>query len=368
MWYYYFMKKFMENVEQKANNHPVAIARGVSRSEAVARALDLVSADIMAKVSGRIIIKPNFLSSTMHLASTQADAVRPVLAFLRDNGVSGSDITIAEGGSRSTAQAFENFGYRELAGEFGVALVDINHGGFARSFDIVDANGAPNTVSYSDVIADADTVISVPVAKTHDAAAVTLSIKNMMGILKRVHRPRMHGIRVGDTASVLAERLWDSIEGHPLVFKSFSGVVFMAAKMARYFDIRSGSGMVRQVRAMAENLARMAAVLLPDIAIIDAFEAMEGEGPGAGTSVSMGLAAASVDPVACDAIMASMMGFDPQTVGYLWLAHERGLGNADLSDILCIGENPKEVKRVLVPHSNYPSQRQWRNDNTGEGI
>ena len=53
----------------------VAIAAGNSREQAVRKALKLVRDDIAAKVSGSVLIKPNFLSSTDVLASTQAEAV-----------------------------------------------------------------------------------------------------------------------------------------------------------------------------------------------------------------------------------------------------------------------------------------------------
>lgn len=99
---------------------------------------------------------------------------------------------------------------------------------------------------------------------------------------------------------------------------------------------------------------------MPDIAVIDGFEAMEGQGPGGGTGVRMGIAVASIDPIACDAVMAYMMGFDPMTIGYLALAQEYGLGISDLKKIEIIGESPSSHVRKLKPHSNYPVQMKWR--------
>ena len=100
---------------------------------------------------------------------------------------------------------------------------------------------------------------------------------------------------------------------------------------------------------------------MPDVAVIDAFEAMEGEGPGSsGTLVKMGIAVAGTDPVACDAVMAYMMGFDPLSIGFLCLAHERGLGVADLEKIEFVGEDPARHVRRFKPHSNYPVQLRWR--------
>ena len=342
----------------------VSIATAATREEAVARALDLIRDDILEKVRGRVMIKPNFLSSTDPLASTTADAVGPILSFLRDS--SAESVIIAEGGSRSTSQALDTFGYRPLLKEFDIKAVDLNRVQHPLSFGAVTAlSGGEQDIQYADIRALADTVISVPVAKTHDCAMVTLSVKNMMGCIRRVHRPRMHGIVVGNMVSRIAERIWNAIERRTLVIKSFSGIVFTVVNRlrSRGADRRSGlkPGIVRQSGAMAENLARMGTVLMPDITVIDAFEAMEGDGPGSsGTPVDMRVAVAGTDPVACDAVMARLMGFDPMNVGHLHLLHERGLGVADTNIIETVGEKPEAVARAFKPHYNLPEQLRWR--------
>ncbi len=340
----------------------VAVARGESRESAVRNAISLVREDILAKVRGTVLVKPNFLSSITYLASTQADAVRPVLELLSES--SAKSVIIGEGGSRSTRQAFDRFGYRELEREFSVSLVDLNRDRYSREIEIFTDSGRKHTIGYSDLAAGADCRISVAVAKTHDAAVVTLSLKNMMGCLKRVKRPRMHGLRLGWTVESTGELLWNVIEDHSPIIKTVSGSMFRLVRLGRKIrrKISGGKmpGLVAQCRAISENLAVLGTVLLPDVAVIDAFEAMEGEGPGGGTPVPLGLAVAGTDPVACDAVMARLMGFDPLSVGYLALSRERGLGVADLNGIEIVGENPELVSRSFLPHSNYPYQMRWR--------
>jgi len=341
----------------------VAVATGTTREETVRNALSLIRGDILASIKGRVMIKPNFLSSVNTLASTQAGAVKPVLELLQDADV--KSVVIAEGGSRSTQQAIDNFGYHELLKKYDVDFADINTTGFSRSFEIVTVKRETQQAHYTDLTGEFDTIISVPVAKTHDTAMVTLSLKNMMGCLRRVHRPRMHGIKIGNGTSLLAEKLWNSIEGHPYLFKSFSGVVFSIVKKLRSRGSKMNEtlkpGLLRQAAAMSENLYRLGKVLMPDIAVIDAFAAMEGDGPGStGTPVDMKIAVAGTDPVACDAVMASMMGFDPLSVGHLYLANEHGLGVADLNKIECVGEDITLHTRRFKPHSNYPTQKRWR--------
>ena len=341
----------------------VAVATGRTREEAVGKALSLVGDDILAKLKDRVIIKPNFLSSVNPTASTQAGAVQPVIELLQQSGA--ATICVAEGGSRSTMLAFDNFGYRELAQKYNIEFADLNHNGFSHSFDIISSKRERQTVEYTDFITETDTIISVPVAKTHDTAGVTLSVKNMMGCLRRVHRPRMHGFKIGKVTSRAGEFVWNTLEGHPFVVKSFSGIVFGLARIFRPHNSHTTGhwrhGLLQQVGAMSENLARLGVVLMPDVAVIDAFEAMEGEGPGSsGTPVEMKAAVAGTDPVACDAVMAFMMGFDPLDIGYLTLMDERGLGVVDMDKIDIAGDDPSLLTRKFKPHSNYPVQKRWR--------
>jgi len=342
----------------------VAIAAGENRHETVKKALCLVKDDIINKLKGRALIKPNFLSSIKKLASTQPDAVKATLEFLSESGFDMNNAVIGEGASRSTKQAFDNFGYRDLAKDFGIELIDLNKGVFRSEFEIVTETGGIHSIKYADKIKEFDTLISVAVAKTHDAAVVTLSTKNMMGCLRRVMRPRMHGIQLGKPAEAVGELLWNAIEDHSWVIKIFSSAVFKIVKIQRRLEkkIHGGAspGLHSQTGAISENLARMAKHIFPDISVIDAFEAMEGEGPGSGTPIKMKIAVAGTDPVACDAVMAYMMGFDPLSIGYLNLMNERGLGIAEMDKIQCVGENPENRRMFFKPHSNYPLQMKWR--------
>ena len=70
-----------------------------------------------------------------------------------------------------------------------------------------------------------------------------------------------------------------------------------------------------------------------------------GNGPGPRTMIPevKGYMLASSDSVAIDAVAASMMGFDPMSIGYLRLAHERGLGTARLAEIEVVGADIRGV-------------------------
>ncbi|MFC1551528.1 DUF362 domain-containing protein [Candidatus Latescibacterota bacterium] len=340
----------------------VAIAAGDSREQAVRKALKLVRDDIAAKVRGRVLIKPNFLSSTDTLASTQAEAVRPVLELLM--GIEKGPVIIAEGAAHSTETAYENFGYHDIAKEFNVKLVDLNHDSFNQKLEIVTQTRGTHFAHYSDIASVADTLISVAVAKTHDFATATLSLKNMMGCLRRIHRPRMHGVALGRFTEFFGETFWNILDKYPRGMNFVSGIVFGAVFLNRYIQRRRHDGAMpgylSQVRALSENIVRLGEILMPDISVIDAFEVMEGNGPGGGTKAKMGLAVAGTDPIACDVVMAKLMGFDPLSIGYLSLANDRGIGVADIDAIEIVGEDLAKCTKKLKPHRNYPIQMKWK--------
>ena len=73
----------------------------------------------------------------------------------------------------------------------------------------------------------------------------------------------------------------------------------------------------------------------------------------------MGVALAGLDYVAVDAVAATLMGFNPRDVGYLFYAEQMGLGTGDVATIPIRGEPIDMVKRQFKPHRSTKAQRQW---------
>lgn len=94
---------------------------------------------------------------------------------------------------------------------------------------------------------------------------------------------------------------------------------------------------------------------------------MEGNGPGNGDGLDMGIAAAGIDVFATDAVIAKTMGFEPLELGFLRYAHDLGMGTADLNEIELLGDVPIEsVARQFKPHETTEQQLQWRMENAAE--
>jgi uncharacterized protein (DUF362 family) len=113
------------------------------------------------------------------------------------------------------------------------------------------------------------------------------------------------------------------------------------------------------------NLALVASVVWPHLAVVDGWQGMEGEGPGLGGPVDWQVALAGIDPLAVDVLTAHLMGFDPEQIGYLQYCRRLGLGVGEVERIEVVGSGnvaPEGVRRAFAPHPQYQRQLAWRLD------
>jgi len=73
-------------------------------------------------------------------------------------------------------------------------------------------------------------------------------------------------------------------------------------------------------------------------AVMDGTTAGNGPGPRTMFPEIKNWMLASADQVAIDALAARMMGFDPMSIDYIRIAHEKGLGCGDLRDVEIVGD------------------------------
>ncbi len=78
-------------------------------------------------------------------------------------------------------------------------------------------------------------------------------------------------------------------------------------------------------------------------AVVDGTFSGSGPGPRCMEVAERNVILAGSDQVAVDAVSARLMGFDPVEIPFLRLAHERGLGTADLSEVEIVGEDIERV-------------------------
>ena len=140
-------------------------------------------------------------------------------------------------------------------------------------------------------------ILHLPTVKTHGHAVMTGSVKNSFGGLLREVRHYAHKYM----HEVLVDLLYMQRELHPAVFTVMDGTV-----------------------------------------------AGDGAGPRTMIPRVKNLILAASDSVAIDAIAARLMGFDPMSIPFLRMAHERGLGIADPRQIELVGDD--------VSHENFGFQ------------
>jgi len=91
-------------------------------------------------------------------------------------------------------------------------------------------------------------------------------------------------------------------------------------------------------------------------AVMDGTLCGDGPGPRTMIPVQADLMLASADQVAIDAAAAKLMGFDPLSIRYLRLAHERGLGVGDPREIALVGDDVSDVDLHFSVGRNLAAQ------------
>jgi uncharacterized protein (DUF362 family) len=336
----------------------VAIVQCGDRYDNVCQALARISGGIDLAGKQRVLIKPNFVVTHNPLAATHVDAVRAVLDFVRQ-GYDGP-ITIAEGPSvQSAAEGFAMFGYESLVESHGVTLADLNHDE-PVPVDVYDWRLRPLRLQLARSVVDSDFRISIGPPKTHDAVIVTLSLKNMiMGSLisrfTHAHAPSNGG---GFDIGAISKVLWRLV---PLWVRHLPPAEWLTFRAMSTLEPSDKMKMHQSYPVINLNLALIAPMVRPHLSVIDGFEAMEGNGPSEGDAVPWRIALASTDALAADVTTATLMGFDPDDVGYLHYCKVMGLGAGDLDQIQIVGNTTMDdCARRFRPHDTIHRQRRWQ--------
>jgi uncharacterized protein (DUF362 family) len=94
-------------------------------------------------------------------------------------------------------------------------------------------------------------------------------------------------------------------------------------------------------------------------AVMDGTTAGNGPGPRTMTPVVKNVILASADQVAIDAVAAKLMGFDPLSIDYIRLAHERGLGVGDPREVEIVGDDVAGESWGFEVGSNFHGFLAW---------
>ena len=284
----------------------VGLVKGDDRFGNVLQALANAGESVKQKIRGRVVIKINTVMEDELLANTHPEGLRAVLEFLKPLNL---DRVVVGEASCKDEGLFRKCGYAALQDSYGFDLLDFNTTGY-EELELLSIAQEPLTAHITKVHRDFDCLISLSVPKAHSDAVVTLSGKNMMGFLAYDKQWKIHGVR--DFSKHMAE----------------------------------------STRVIHKNLRTLLGKVRPDVAVLDGFHSFE-DGPvpqcGRGTKVEPKLALAGSDFVAVDTVAATVLGFDPQDVGYLFYSVEDGYGVGDISQIEVVGTPIQEALWPLKP-------------------
>lgn len=261
----------------------IGVAKGGAEA-ATRAAVDLIGGmGSVVKKGSRVLIKPNmsFARTPDQASNTHPDVVRAVAAMCGEAGAAKImilDHTLAPG-----KVCIKTSGIGPACDTLGSGMVHtINNASFYKEMEIKNARSLTRTDVAKEFL-KADVLIAVPVAKSHSATGVSLSMKGMMGLIH--DRGIMHRM-----------------------------------------DLNQG-------------IVDLAGLVKADLTVIDGTRVLSTGGPGGpGKVLKRDTVIASKDMVAADAYAVSAFEwygrkFKPAQVRHIRLAHEQGLGRADIENL-----------------------------------
>ena len=161
-----------------------------------------------------VVIKPNLLQDAPPPCTTDVRCVEAVARFIKKRQP-GIDIIILEGsGGCTTEKAFRKLGYEEMAASLGITLLNVDE---VRLKRLEDPGARVYKEIYLPEIIFGSYLISVPSLKDHSMAGVTLSLKNLVGLLPEKYYGNYWSYKRSDVHRV--------------------GISSAVADLARYVDI-----------------------------------------------------------------------------------------------------------------------------------
>ena len=253
--------------------------------DVILRGLKLYRLDVKGKT---VVLKPNLVEfDPQGVINTNPAVIAAALEAFRSLGA--REVIVAEGPGhrRDNEYLITASGLYSVLKEYGAPYVDLNYDD-VRPTKLRSSFTNLGQLYLPETLFKADLLVSMPKLKTHHWAGVTLSLKNMFGVIP------------------------GSIYGWP------KNVLHWAGIHGSIVDING-------------------ALKIPQFAIVDGIVGMEGNGPLQGDAKQTGVLVFGTDLVAVDATAARLMKVEPRKIKYLAEAGEF-LGNIAYERIEQIGE------------------------------
>jgi uncharacterized protein (DUF362 family) len=258
----------------------------------------------------RILIKPNLVEPHAGIdhINTHPLLVRAVVELFRR--LDAAEVIVAEGAGhrRDSLLVLEESGFAEMLFEDKIPFVDLNTGPVEKTTN----KSAYTTMKHLYLpkqVLDCDVLVSLAKMKTHHWAGVTLSMKNLFGI--------MPGCVYGWPKNVLHQ------EG------------------------------------IQRSILDINTTVRPHLSIVDGIIGMEGDGPIMGTPIQSKVLVMGRNSASVDATCARIMGINPEKIPYLKVSGQR-IGPITQSHIIQRGETIESVKQGFQLLPEIPAHRDIR--------
>lgn len=261
--------------------------------------------DSFIKKEEKILLKPNLLkkAEVEKAVITHPAVVGAFGRILREGGY--ENIILADScGTGSTSKVIKDTGMDTALLKLGIPAVDFSEGVQAVYPEGIQAKEfiIPRELQESDC------VISLCKMKTHALERITGAVKNSYGFIYGLHKAKGH-----------------------TKYPSADSFARMLVDLNRYVK--------------------------PRLYVMDGITAMEGNGPGSGDPVNMGVMLMSKDPVALDSVFCSLVHLKPQMVPTNYHGEKMGLGSWKEEDIQLITPQGEISLEEAVKKYGNPSFR-----------
>ncbi|MCM0080229.1 DUF362 domain-containing protein [Geomonas sp. Red32] len=250
------------------------------------------------KAGERVLIKPNMLAAKPPEAAvtTHPELLRAVIELVKGEG--GIPLVGDSPGIGSPHRVAEKSGLLKVIEETGAA--------FAPFLDSLPVKGEGTFKEFelARPYLEADKLINLPKLKTHEMMTMTCAVKNLFGAVVGTQKAAWH-LKAGADKELFARMLIE----------------------------------VYRLR-------------MPELNIVDAITAMEGNGPGSGDPRQVGYLLAGGNAVAVDVIAAELASIPRNLLYVESAARSLALPGANREEIECVGDSPREggIAPFKLPH------------------
>ncbi|NTV49823.1 MAG: DUF362 domain-containing protein [Geobacteraceae bacterium] len=265
----------------------------ISLRKAVIKLLEPIGG-ISAFISSgeRVLLKPNLLSAKEpDKAVTTHPAIVRVVAELVSEA--GGIVLIGDSpGIGGFSRVAEKSGIYDAARDSGASLIE-----FKEGVDL-QGNGTFRSIRLARAYYEADKIINLPKLKTHEMMTMTCAVKNLFGAVVGTEKAGWH-LKAGRSQQLFARLLLE---------------IYLLKK--------------------------------PVLNIVDAITAMEGNGPGSGDPIKLGLLIAGANPVAVDVTAGRLAGIPAELLHIELEAISMGLPGAIMGDIILCGTPIESIPKI----------------------